>query len=218
MDPTATLGASTSPEGSYEFSSDWFGQYVAVWNVVLPDLNPSKILEVGSYEGRSTCYMLEKLSERHSIEIYCVDPWIVGDEDDKDLMRQVEQRFDKNIAIGLQKAKHPSRVVKRRGFSHDVLPRLLAEGHGGTFDFIYVDGSHQAPRVLADAVMAFYLLRVGGLLIFDDYLWQTENFGAEDFFNLPKPAIDAFLNIFRRKVRLFSGLPLYQVYAQKTAS
>ena len=45
---------------------------------------------------------------------------------------------------------------------------LLAEGRQGSFDFIYVDASHRAPDVLLDAVLAFQLLRIGGLIIFDD--------------------------------------------------
>ncbi len=79
-----------------------------------------------------------------------------------------------------------------------------------------MDGSHQAPDVLADAVFAFPLLKVGGLMIFDDYLWSMELPGQQDSFNMPKPAIDAFVNIYQRKVRVLSA-PLYQLYVMKTA-
>ena len=37
------------------------------------------------------------------------------------------------------------------------------------FDLIYIDASHYAPDVLSDAVLAFKLLKPGGILIFDDY-------------------------------------------------
>jgi hypothetical protein len=70
--------------------------------------------------------------------------------------------------------------------------------------------------VLLDAVLAFQLLRVGGLIIFDDYLWEHDPTTPPDHYELPKPAIDAFVNINRRKLKLFK-LPTSQIYAQKTA-
>ena len=36
------------------------------------------------------------------------------------------------------------------------------------YDIIYIDGSHEARDVLEDAVLAYRLLKIGGLLIFDD--------------------------------------------------
>jgi hypothetical protein len=34
------------------------------------------------------------------------------------------------------------------------------------------DGSHRARDVLEDAVLSWPLLKVGGIMLFDDYLWQ----------------------------------------------
>lgn len=42
----------------------------------------------------------------------------------------------------------------------------------GMFDLIYIDGSHMRLDVLTDAVMAWQLLRVHGILVFDDYEWN----------------------------------------------
>jgi len=55
MDQHVPLAASPPSHEAYEFSNDWFGYSAAVWDAVIPAFNPSKILEVGSYEGRSTC-------------------------------------------------------------------------------------------------------------------------------------------------------------------
>ena len=85
------------------------------------------------------------------------------------------------------------------------------------FDWIYVDGSHEAPDVLADAVLAFMLLRPGGLLVFDDYLWAMPDAPVADFYQLPKPAIDAFVNINQRKLDIVLA-PLYQLYVRKLSS
>ena len=46
-----------------EFTNDWFGatgRYI--WDKILPQLGPKRILEIGSYEGRSACFLIEKLS------------------------------------------------------------------------------------------------------------------------------------------------------------
>jgi predicted O-methyltransferase YrrM len=107
-------------------------------------------------------------------------------------------------------------VNVRQGFSINELSKLIAlkRDHPG-YDFIFVDGSHQAPDVLSDCILAFELLRKGGVMVCDDYLWSMERQGAEAPINSPKIAIDAFTTIFRRKIRIIPNLPLYQLYLQK---
>ena len=82
------------------------------------------------------------------------------------------------------------------------------------FDFIYVDGSHQAPDVLFDAVMSFKLLRKNGVIAFDDYLWFENLPHGKDLNRCPKPAIDAFTSIFYNKVNIIQA-PLKQLYVIK---
>jgi hypothetical protein len=65
--------------------------------------------------------------------------------------------------------------------------------------------------------MAFPLLRVGGTMIFDDYLWSMDRPGLQDVLRMPKPAIDAFMNLYQRKMVVYPGLPLRQLYARKIA-
>jgi predicted O-methyltransferase YrrM len=129
-------------------------------------------------------------------------------------MNEVERRFDRNIAIAQLRAQHDVRVRKLKKTSVKALVELITHNEA-LFDLIYVDGSHQATDVLQDAILSFQLLRVGGLLIFDDYLWRLEPDGQQDAFNMPKPAIDAFVNVFQRKLRVLE-LPNYQLYVEKT--
>jgi predicted O-methyltransferase YrrM len=120
-------------------------------------------------------------------------------------MGEVEQRFDHNVTLAKQQASHAASVRKLKKSSTQALAEIMARQEA-PFDLIYVDGSHRAPDVLADAVLAFQLLRVGGIMIFDDYLWRLEPDGRQDPLNMPKPAIDSFINIFQRKLRVMSGL------------
>ena len=201
----------------YEFTTDWFSAFSGVWGQILERYQPALALEIGSFEGRSACFMIERCGARRDFELHCLDTWAGGVEHDATAMAAVEARFDANIGLACERAAHAVRVEKDKTSSMAGLVARLAQGRAGSFDLIYVDGSHQAPDVLADAVLAFQLLRVGGVLIFDDYLWSMEARGQEDFYNLPKPAIDAFVNIFQRKLTIHSA-SLYQLYMEKTAS
>lgn len=40
------------------------------------------------------------------------------------------------------------------------------------YDILYVDGSHLAADVLTDAILGWGLVKVGGIIIFDDYDFQ----------------------------------------------
>ncbi|MBL8629013.1 MAG: class I SAM-dependent methyltransferase [Rhodospirillaceae bacterium] len=204
--------------GEYEYTNDWFEQNVPVWDVLIPQYEPQKFLEIGSYEGRSVCYLIEKFATKGPIEIDCIDTWAGGVEHGEIKMSDVERRFDKNIAIAQSKVPNAARVTKHKTFSHIAMAELIAAGRANSFDVVYIDGSHQAPDVLSDCVMGFHLLRVGGLMICDDYVWSMEPIGSQDSLNMPKPAIDAFLNMFQRKMIMVRGAPIYQVYAAKTGA
>ena len=201
----------------YEFTNEWFKRHSGVWSQIFNRFPPSRMLEVGSYEGRSACFMIETCAAERDIELHGVDSWAGGVEHDRNAMPQVEQRFDCNIAIARSRVGHKVDLHKHKALSSEALIRRLADGRQGSFDLVYIDGSHQAPDVLSDAVLGFMLLKVGGVLIFDDYLWALGRRGEQDFYQMPKPAIDAFVNINQRRLNVFEA-PLSQLYAQKIAS
>lgn len=209
---------------AYQFTNQWFnGSARPLWEDWLPRIKPQRILEIGAYEGASACWLIEHLGVQQSLELHCIDTWQGGIEHQPGGtaaadMSAVEQRFHHNLKIalqGLNDLPHKTAVHVHKTSSVEGMARLLASGQRGSFDFIYIDGSHQAPDVLADAVLAFHLLRVGGVLAFDDYLWAEDLPGGPDPLRCPKPAIDAFVNLHFRKLRvLVTGL---QLLAQKVS-
>jgi predicted O-methyltransferase YrrM len=205
---------------SYQFTNNWFGSVAkGVWDQLMPQLAPARILEIGSYEGASACYLIDALAPRHSLELHCIDTWEGGVEHQIDGnapadMHSVERRFHHNVALAAGKYPGRARVEVHKGFSDDHLAALIAAGKKSYFDFVYVDGSHQAADVLVDAVLGFKLLRVGGVIAFDDYLWSEALPSGKDPLRCPKPAIDAFVNLNFRKVEVLSA-PLYQLYVRK---
>jgi predicted O-methyltransferase YrrM len=155
----------------------------------------ARALEIGSFEGMSACYVLWRLRDSH---VTCVDTFEGGPEH---IAGQhlpdagLETAFDANVALV-----DASRVRKLVGDSKRVLVDLLAER--ARFDFVYVDGSHLALDVLADAALSWRLLATGGFLVFDDYNWAE--FG-EDRLLRPGAAVDSFLVLVEGKYELVAS-------------
>jgi hypothetical protein len=195
----------------YKFTTDWFHWAPEVWNQLIP-LMPSRkaFLEIGSYEGRSTTWIVENMmDEEEGGQIICIDTWEGGEE--HETMDEVEHNFDHNMK--LLKASHPDAVIgKHIGLSTIKLSELIGDEEGWLehFDFIYIDGSHIAKDVLTDACMAWTLLKKGGLMVFDDYTWGP----PRDALHRPKIAIDAFTNIFGEELEMIHMG--YQLVVRKT--
>jgi glycosyltransferase involved in cell wall biosynthesis/predicted O-methyltransferase YrrM len=146
------------------------------------------ILEIGSREGRSAAFFLSYFTKA---SIVCIDSFEDGTEHagpDAPVasdMESVEKRFDANLdAFG-------ARMRKFKGSSLVMLDQLNRLGE--RFDLIHIGGDHAAASVLADAALAWPMLRPGGILIFDDYGWMPQRPAGDR----PGPAVDAFLNLVR---------------------
>ncbi len=94
-----------------------------------------------------------------------------------------------NSGANAQTASGPNRVDVIEGYSQVELRELPLH----SFHIIYIDGDHVARAVLEDAVLSWRLLKVGGLIIFDDYAWEHQR---EPPFR-PLMAIDFFTEVFR---------------------
>lgn len=196
------------------FTQDWFSRSIPGWQFILSSIAKKsphlRILEVGVFEGRSTCWLLENFCKTPESAIVAIDTFRGGIEHQKMQLGGLKKQFEDNIAS----VDSPARVEVREGLSLDQLCRLVAEDTA-LFDFISIDASHQAADVLGDAILAFQLLKPGGVMAFDDYIWSPMRPGTENPLLLPKMAIDAFTSIYSQKLRILSNLPLYQLYIQK---
>lgn len=181
-----------------KFTQDWFtsniGNFEAA-KLVLPD--NKLFLEIGCFEGRATCWMLENMLANDGT-IVCVDTFKGGQEHSDLNLSKLRDVFEENIAA----SKKPYQSVTiAEGYSHKMLAILITSEY--LFDFIYVDGSHEIQDVITDACMSFQLLKPGGVMLFDDYE------GTEDM----KTAINTFLVTHRHKCKLLTMN--YQLAIQK---
>ncbi|HKK41202.1 MAG TPA: class I SAM-dependent methyltransferase [Bacteroidales bacterium] len=164
------------------FTADWFSHNIPqlYHSLEKADRTFNDYLEIGSFEGLSTCWMarlLELKSQKPSITAidffgYKPDHGDFGKHFDKNV-----GNFIKNIA-----------VKKIKSHSAKALADLFQEK--SEFDLIYVDGAHDALNVIVDASLCWRMLRDGGVIIFDDYFW----FSGENSKNVLH-AVNAFLNL-----------------------
>lgn len=192
---------STPVEAKPVFHVDWFAPNIPLWELLVKEhlSGRDKFLEIGSFEGRSACWMLEHALAPKGV-LYCVDTWEGSPEFwslKPEILDRAFDRFTANVNLVRQ---DDQQVIALKNRSVDALAGLIDQGNAGSFDLIYVDGGHTAAEALADACMAWPLLRSGGLMIFDDYTWDLDN----ALLKRPKMAIDAFTSIHNDQLRTIS--------------
>lgn len=191
------LGYPKQASMELHFTTDWFSPHIPLlerWLLPLTGKPGLRFLEIGCWEGRSSCWFLERVLTDQSSSLTCIDTFEGSREHNLHQNQRraegIERRFDHNIrAIGAQ-----DRMVKCKGKSAEVLRRLPL----AYYDFIYIDASHIVLDVLRDGVLSWDLLKVGGLCLFDDYGLRLFRDSADN----PKAAIDAFLATFRGELEV----------------
>ena len=143
------------------------------------------VLEIGAFEGQTTVFLAWLFPQA---QITCIDPWQNYNEVSSG-MNDVKAVFDENTK------NLKNRVRSIRGNSSRELPRLITEGD--KFDIIFIDGSHYYGDVMIDSQLSWRLLKPGGVLIWDDYLWRRKEYGKL----VPKLAIDQFLTAYKGQYR-----------------
>jgi predicted O-methyltransferase YrrM len=201
---------------SLKLSNDWFTWCIPYWLSVFHDYklhSKSKVdaLEIGSWEGLSSLFILKTLA---NATLTCVDTWEGADEhktldaSTKDALDHIETAFDTNLS-GFK-----DRLIKYKGTSFSYFNDCPDRNR---FDLIYVDGSHRCDDVVIDAIKCFELLKVGGIMIFDDYFWKYYARATDN----PAAAINIFLRLKKgsyKIIRLYRHAAISgQLIIEKTA-
>lgn len=186
------------------FTVDWFSQHIPNWTILLSEFKDKPnlhFLEIGSFEGLSTSWLLDNILTDTTSKITCIDPLQDTKEyaDIRVSFTGVFDRFKENVLDT-----YHDKVTLHRVKSQYMLPRLV-----DTYDFIYIDGSHEAIAALTDAVLSWHLLKSGGIIVFDDYTWYAFKEPTRN----PFLGIDAFLSVYRDKIQLLHMG--YQVFLRK---
>ena len=139
-----------------------------------------KFLQIGVFTGNASVWLLENILTDPSSLLVDVDPWCGN------IPHESQYNWD-NIQIAYKDQVKPygDRVKTYKAFSGD----WLKENRELEYDFIYIDGDHLPESVTLDADLSWDLLKVGGIMAFDDYIWSHPE-GPE---KNPKASIDAWI-------------------------
>lgn len=137
----------------------------AMWWLLLESVRPKKMLEIGVYRGQVLAFW-SKWARRESIEaqLYGLSPFTAaGDEvstyDSLDYLGDIQSSFG-DLELPMFE---PLVFLSTDSRASEVL-----EPHFGTFDLVYVDGSHNYDVVLNDIALSHLLLRQSGYMVLDD--------------------------------------------------
>lgn len=159
---------------NYQFTQDWFTHNIPIWKRHLQQFTgiaDFQVVEIGSFQGMSACWLLDNILTNPTAKITCIDLYF-------------QQHFKGNIAqTGVAE-----KVIELEGYSQDLLVNLDSE----FYDIAYVDGCHKPTSALQDAILSWRLVKVGGLMIFDDYEFTFPDSPEQD----TKIGIDVFLEMF----------------------
>jgi cephalosporin hydroxylase len=154
----------------------FFLAHIPLWDNYLASLRdkPNVCLEIGALYGGASMYILENFCKKEGSHLHIAD-------------------LNRNEYITNNIAPYDN-VTFHEGMSEDTLRTLSHNGQTKEFlDFIYIDGNHMSKHALEDAVNAFYLLKPGGVMVFDDYGWGQ----GMPIHQQPTTGIDAFIYAYR---------------------
>ena len=158
----------------YQFTQDWFTHNIPIWKRHLQEFTgiaDFQVVEIGSFQGMSACWLLDNILTHPTAKITCIDLYF-------------QEHFKGNIV----KTGAADRVIELQGYSQDLLVNLTSQ----YYDVAYIDGCHKPTSALQDAILSWRLVKVGGLMIFDDYEFTFPDSPEQD----TKIGIDVFLEMF----------------------
>ena len=155
---------------------------------------PVRYLEIGVYEGRSATWMLENVLTHPRSHLTGIDIFEI---------KRLKHRWLSNVV----RSKQAKKITTITGYSQAVMRTLPLN----SYDIIYIDGGHMAHDVLADATLAWDLLKTGGMLIFDDFeLGKEWNLPTE---MRPHGSIESFITAYRMYLEVVHRD--YQIFIKK---
>lgn len=118
------------------------------------------VLEIGSYEGLSSCFFSDFLLSHAESTLDCVDPFLPEDPMTPNVSDVTYRTFLANI----EQSSYPEKVTHHKMLSSEYL-----RANKKMYDIVYLDGSHLYEDVLADLEDIFPFVIPGGIVWCDDY-------------------------------------------------
>jgi predicted O-methyltransferase YrrM len=124
------------------------GEYIFSF---LKEKKLKKTLEIGFAYGSSAAHIMSATQSDHHV----IDP---------------SPEYWDNLGFkNIKKLGLDGFLKFHKGFSHDILPRLISEGM--KFDFVFIDGDHRYDAIFIDFFYSDLLLNQKGYVLFHD-IWM----------------------------------------------
>lgn len=163
------------------FTNKWFEDNTQpIWEQrlgIIPAI--ATYLEIGTCEGQSLLWVLDNLKPKRATAI---DWYRARKKSDQ----KIHDTYRKNFVDNLSSYLTSGRVKLLEGDSRIMLPMLAQQeaARSGSYDLIYVDGTHTGPGCMLDMLNSYHLLTppvegrkmkidghlrdVGGMMVVDD--------------------------------------------------
>ena len=136
------------------------------FQMILKLINAKKSIEVGVFTGYSV--LSTALTMPEGGVIYALD---------------VSEEYMNHGKPYFERANVSHKIKPMIGKAADSLEQLIAEGHSGTVDFVYIDADKVNYELYYEK--ALVLLRAGGIVALDNMLWQGLVYDPTRIQNLP---------------------------------
>ena len=165
----------------YTFNQGWVEQLLVTDAVLCESkeaeifrLDPKakrQIVEIGIYEGASSCFWSDNYLEHPESRLLCIDPFTGSSEHHENPQNYPELENIETTARGnIAKSKYPEKISILNQFSQFAFMDLDLRHMGQKWiDVLYIDGAHDGVSVARDIALYVPMVKPEGLVIFDDY-------------------------------------------------
>jgi hypothetical protein len=153
------------------FGENWF-TYPKLYSWFVQNLsNGSKIVEVGSWKGKSVAYLgVEIVNSGKDIKVDAVDTWM-GSPESPDHLKDVYVRTNTLYSLFLANIAPLSHVIKPIRMASVDAAKLYEDN---SLDAVFIDAGHTYDAVKADIAAWLPKVKVGGILAGHDYAWSDD--------------------------------------------
>jgi len=152
---------------------------------------PITALQIGAYTGDASLWLMENALTHPDSRLIDVDTWLGSDE-------QIHKEFDWSDVETEYQGKVESYIKSGKIIPKKMQSVEFLRSARTMFDFVYIDGNHEAFAVLEDFTFVFDLVKPNGIIAFDDYTWGE----YLPIHKRPAFAIDCIRNCYQEKVEI----------------
>lgn len=179
----------------YEFTQDWFSNsdVCKLLSNYLKPANVNQMLEIGSFEGRSSVFFGDLFLNHEDSFLLCVDPFYKTGTKEGITTLFVDDDVKKRFLNNISKSKNNDKIIHINNTSDTFFDNCEM-----LFSFIYVDGCHAPDYIRRDLENSFKYLSVGGIMWMDDYEYPEREY----HYCRPKVIMDEFLNKYSNRLKV----------------